>query len=623
MGIKLETNPISNVLFGRVIKSLDAEIQVQTENKKSFSTAKPLHKQALEATTRTASKNSIVEGDVSLKDLRALLRTFPTLTTHQYIFSELYIQALLPFIYGADFKKHELRIKLENCVDELYQFALVCCPRRWGKTLFTAWFTACAMVCLKGIKTTVFSPGKRQSTMFMKLVKQFVNKIIHDTKRNIVINPGENNQEIFSIIVDGVSSMIRVLPANANTSRGVGGDLIICEEAAAMEQDFIEQVVLPVVGPSSTAMVCISTIQMEDEDGLPNWYTRILNLRHPTTGLPIFNVYQFVLACDECIKKKIANKCKCKISELPHWHDEGKQDILDMMYAALNAGGRRMAELLGLSLSKRITAFAVNKIQSLFNEKTNPRTRLGDLQPQPKQFFVSVDPSSGGSTSTAVMVSAVYDGNNMHVVGIESFPSREPADYEPLFLDHLKQLRTYYRLPDADIVIFFENNISAFSRSFRNKVLQFIPNAVCCDKDTLDVGNMQLHNGQFKRRKVTGDTGGLHTDGLVKEAMYHRMKEALNLGSVHFVKEGLSLYGSDDDNTAWNYNLAALKKQFGNFEIRMKVPKPEDLDWNMVKYTYSGKSAGPDDILMATMLNLHWSFMYRANIRGFQEGIPA
>ena len=151
--------------------------------------------------------------------------------------------------------------------------------------------------------------------------------------------------------------------------------------------------------------------------------------------------------------------------------------------------------------------------------------------------------------------------------------------------------------------------------------MQYINNALCCDRNTYDIGNMKLHEGNFKRRKID-DTGGLHTGGLVKEAMYNGMKEALATNSLHFIKNGLSLHGEDDSTSAWNYNLATLKKQFANFQIKMKVPKPDSIDWNHTKYTYSGKDAGPDDIITALMLNMHWSYIYRSNANNFQTYAP-
>jgi hypothetical protein len=616
--MKGSVNPFVSKVFERLIKNVDLQIE-ETAVTTIDDSSLPLWQKALKLDQISAARVVQVSGDVKIRKLRWLLRIFTTLTTHQFTFSELYIQAILPYAYGADFKKREVKIKADNLIDELYQFALVCCPRRWGKTWFTAWFVACVMVCLPGITVTVFSPGKRQTGMFMKLVKGFMDKIIKETGWDIVIYPGENNQETFAINVDGTyKSLLRGLPAKENTTRGVDGNLIICEEAASMRQEFIEQVVLPVVGPSSTAMICISTIQTEDKDGLPNWYTQILNLRHPTTGLPLFNVYQFILACDECVRAKLAHSCKHKISELPSWHDEGKQDILELMYGVLNAGNRRLAELIGLTKSSALKAFSVSHIQLLFNDKKNPRINPNMLDNEPHVIFVTMDPAAGGEASEGALCSAIYEGSNMIIVGLESVPTKVITDYEDVFIKHLLKLREIPKFKNTRIVCFPENNLSALSRSLHARILAEVPDVQICDKTNMDTGNFKLHEATLKRHK-TDDTGGLKTTGLVKEAMYHRMKEALALKSVHFLAEGLSVYSTDKDKDGWKINLEKLRKQLTNFEVKLRVPKVEDRAWADIKYTYSGKSAGPDDLAMATMLNGHWSYVYRINSHNFQQ----
>ena len=619
----LEINPLTRIVFPRLKKNVENQIYDQKSRTVGFDWSKPLWQKAQGVKEVTASRSSRVQGDLYLNNLRKYIRIFPTLTTHQYTFSELYTQALLPYLYGEDFKNHELRIKIENNIEQLYQFALVCCPRRFGKTLFTAWYAACCMIAKPGITVTVFSPGKRPSGMFMKLVKKYVVMLMNTVDREITINKGENNQEIFSIVIDGEeTSLLRVLPANIDTVRGVGGDLIICEEAAAMSKEFIESVVLPVVGVSKTAMICISTIQLEDAAGLPNWYTTLIGLRNQRTGQPLFNVYQFTLACDDCIRAGTVGSCKHKASELPDWHDEVKQSVLKIVYDAFNAGRRQEAELMGFTQSKALNAFAPSHVHHTFNEKFNPRFELRNCSENQWNIFISVDPSAGGDGSRATLVTALYNKTDMHIVGMESIVSTVALDYETYMLQHIGQIRTFLGLPDARIVMFIENNASGFSRSLRNKVMELYDNVQCCDLGTFTVGNMQLHNGTYKRPRKDKDTGGVHTDGLVKEAMYHRLKESLALRTLHFAKQGLTIYGTSKEINGWEVNIKELKKQMLAFQIKMKVPKPEDLAWNKIKYTYDGKSSGPDDLCIGVMLNLHWSWLYRTNSNDFQTNEP-
>ncbi len=58
------------------------------------------------------------------------------------------------------------------------------------------------------------------------------------------------------------------------TLRGVGGNVLYCEEAASMDLAVFYQVIVPLLKVRGTAIICIST-------PLSSWYARARNGRAP------------------------------------------------------------------------------------------------------------------------------------------------------------------------------------------------------------------------------------------------------------------------------------------------------------------------------------------------------
>ena len=72
------------------------------------------------------------------------------------------------------------------------------------------------------------------------------------------------NQEILNLTnFDGSpgASKLSSYPSNAKTLRGVGGDIVIMEEAAFMDTKVFYEVIVPLLEVENTALICISTPQ--------------------------------------------------------------------------------------------------------------------------------------------------------------------------------------------------------------------------------------------------------------------------------------------------------------------------------------------------------------------------
>jgi hypothetical protein len=94
-----------------------------------------------------------------------------------------------------------------------------------------------------------------------------------------------------------------------------------------MNTDVFYQVIIPIFEMTKTALICISTPM----DSF-NFYTALVNLVHPQTGLPIFNTYKLELICSRCKKKRDSTKCMHNLKYIPPWKSQDKLEIVKIIY---------------------------------------------------------------------------------------------------------------------------------------------------------------------------------------------------------------------------------------------------------------------------------------------------
>lgn len=165
---------------------------------------------------RKQDDHFVVQGDKFLTDLRQCLKCFHTRSKHQILFHESFVQANLKNIYAGDFHQNEVRIKQDNLIDQIQEFALICCPRRFGKTTAVAMFIAAYLICCPNAGVVVFSPGKRQSGMLLKLIIEMAEELRDDYGWEY--EEVERNAENFFIRRDGRVRTCKALPAKEEVS---------------------------------------------------------------------------------------------------------------------------------------------------------------------------------------------------------------------------------------------------------------------------------------------------------------------------------------------------------------------------------------------------------------------
>jgi hypothetical protein len=552
----------------------------------------------------------LVPGDQITYDLRAAIRKFPRCTAQQLLFTEVFWASQCPFIYGNDFEVHETRIKQENNTDEFYQYALVCCPRRWGKTYITSIYCACTLLTVPDSKIVLYSPGKRQSQMIMDLVRDHLT-YLRDTHGYLYETVmGKDNQENLHIIVDGNRRSIVGLPAKAETVRGTGGTLIICEEAAVMPLKFISNVVFPVTAVGLASCICISTIQGDSMEGEQNWFTTLLDMCYPD-GRPMFNTFKLYQACKACIDAGQAEKCEHLKDELPWWHKQSKQMLVRDMMEKLGQGESVKRELLGVNTSQVKTIYQSTHVRHLFSLEKNPLVEPYQITEDPALIFVAIDPSGGGPKSNVSLVSMIFYGNQYIILGGESIPAKLSHEALPYINQHIRQLRDLPKMSHATIIVAIENNIGQSCKEIGNSIISMnLPRVKFLYKNARTVDSAELYKGGGVRDGTFGvRTQGRQGSGNVKEDMVFTLRQHLHNHSLKFYRHFNMAYRPENVPDPIKDYKSSLMIQMLAYSRKLKLAEGE---FAMTKYTYSAKhcSVGHDDDCTVCSICLHWFNYY-------------
>ena len=538
-------------------------------------------------------------GDQVLKDLRYALSCFKTRSKSQTLFHEVFTYANFKNIYGDDYKANELRIKLEHDIDKLYEFVLLCVPRRHGKSVATAMFVAAFMYACRttdaaGICTiTLFSPARRQSQDLMKLVKAQI-KVLKSAGLDFE-EGGEDNQERFSIYRDGIKKTCVALPARQATTRGAGGQLAVAEEMAVMPKLFFLEVIAPILRVGSTAFIAISTIRDKD-----NYFTTLSNLLNKD-GTPFFNVFKFFMTCEECRNEGKEDTCKHMAHLLPAWISEAKDASIKYLYEQLNEEKLMHQEINGIASSVSQPAFHEKSLIKLFSSRHYPSVTkdfFGSFEI--KDVFISIDPTGGGEGSDLALCSCIYHNQHTIILGLENIPATFEEDYMPYVIQHLHSIRRLEGFDNVRFVITIENNLGIATGRLFKAIYANIKNFLVITKDGYDLPNV-----------VIARKSGVQQTPKTKEMMYYALKDIINYEQLRFYKPNVTTYVPKgrrgyDHKALFGLLKKMLQRQLTDFCVINK--QPNDPVFQEIKRSYSGKEGGKkDDLCMALQLNNFWA----------------
>lgn len=137
------------------------------------------------------------EGDRRLKALNEALDGYPgwKRSQAQRMFHTAFTNAILPQIYGDEWDVNEERVLREQSLREIQREVMIITPRRYGKTVAVAMWSAAVVATVPGAEIGIFSTGMRASMMLMQLTAKFLrmikgatNRIVEESKLNLTMS---------------------------------------------------------------------------------------------------------------------------------------------------------------------------------------------------------------------------------------------------------------------------------------------------------------------------------------------------------------------------------------------------------------------------------------------------
>ena len=192
-------------------------------------------------------------------------------------FHESFLQSVALHLYKDDPEVDMDKIKSMNEWPNLKQQCLCLTPRRFGKTTAVAMFVACYFLSVEKAQLCIFSTGRRASDAMLDKVHEFVKLIDEAMGTNHDANCKRKGEFLY-YYGEGTNDVRKIssYPSGSDKLRGVGGDLILLEEAAFMPIKMFHEVIVPLLELETTALICISTPQ----DSI-NFYSMMFEMVDP------------------------------------------------------------------------------------------------------------------------------------------------------------------------------------------------------------------------------------------------------------------------------------------------------------------------------------------------------
>jgi hypothetical protein len=176
-----------------------------------------------------------------------------------------------------------------------------------------------------------------------------------------------------------------------STTKGTGGDIIILEEAAYVDQGFFYETVAPLLLIGNTSLIAISTLPSEI-----NFYTRLMRMRDKVTGAPLFTCLKVQLSCRKCIDDGKAHECQHMLHLVPRWQSSDRHIKLKTIME--DRPDLIQSELSGLAFDSCQQIFKGSHLEIMFNQPP-PTPVLNE------SVFVFIDPAAGGPNSDYAILS--------------------------------------------------------------------------------------------------------------------------------------------------------------------------------------------------------------------------
>ena len=540
----------------------------QKEMLNSLVSLKPkTHYETVTNQVKTKQKNY---GDVRLTNIRKLLDNVKGYdrSEMQKQFHESFLQAVALHLYKDDPEVDMDKIMSMNEWPNLKQQCLCLTPRRFGKTTAVAMFVASYFLSVEKAQLCIFSTGKRASDGMLDKVHEFIKLIDEQMGTNYDKTCKRKGEFLFYYGEGNDVRKVASYPSGSDKLRGVGGDLILLEEAAFMPIKMFHEVIVPLLELETTALICISTPQDSN-----NFYSMMFEMVD-AAGDKLFNQIQISMVCEDCKLSAHPEKCTHMKHLLPKWKSGGKQDMVRQIYGDNTEDMLR--ESMGVTTNDSNSLFQDDWLD-LFTKRapyTSPST--------PRVIFIACDPNGGGSSQMAI-VSLYQDSNNFAICGMESHAVKGYGEIRNLLETHVRAIRNIF--PSSWIIFVPESNLG-HEASHMSHMLKDIPKC---------------------RSLMERGEPGVITTHKRKELYSNTAVERFASSGVWYASQFICVNPYGDANARGARVKRMFRKQMGIFS---KIVIPRGSNHSKPKIIYSGKDQGNDDLVLTFMIALYWSIQF-------------
>jgi hypothetical protein len=396
-----------------------------------------------------------------------------------------------------------------------------------------------------------------------------------------------SSQEQLSVSIDGekdspLLSTMRALPGTSAGTRGTTADIVIIEEAGFVDEDTFFDSVAPLISVRNTAVWAISTPPKDTT----NYFLTLFEAK--LDGEPIFRTVTVERICNECRQQGITD-CPHLAHTAPKWLSGKRKQMLKALYS--NCPSRYMREIGGLSIAEDISVFPGTMVDDML-----ARERVKEVRGRDQQIvFISIDPSGGGFSKTAIC-SFYWDlHQNLVICGLDSIDLSDGVQETETrgMIRHLTALRNFPMLRNSYFVLIIEANH--------------------CHKNasTLWLSAHALRRELTKPVYLPPKTGpGQPTSGMPKVGVWTTAanKERMQRHTFHFLQEGRiqihkHLVGGDE-------TLEEFGRQMKNYRRIVKQVGVPGHTTEKVGYSGKGTSGSNDDMAVAFQLGVLFSVLY-------------
>jgi hypothetical protein len=409
--------------------------------------------------------------------------------------------------------------------------------RRFGKTVSQVMFLLACLRNIPNVKILIIANNSRAADEFMTQFKDFAARFFD--MRGF---EKDNEDKLFYRVSPSDVRMLKVYSGlSGNNLRGIGGDIVVFEEAGYFAAATFRTILPPLIAVAQTALIMISTLSTDHD----NPFNLLMK-----SG--IIDTFAFMMICDKCLEKGIKKECVHEADRRPGWHDEAKQLLVKTLMGSEDTYNR---EALGIQdgydeSEKKV--FPPHLVQRFIGA---PRVPLHKMV---YWILVVIDPVAGSYRSESRMsdfaiITMAYP--QKIILGMEAFDASVTEDYEPILIEHLKRVRQLPFCDRATLVIDAETG-TGFAAGDIQKIV------------STNFGNCYMMNHTKDGRKP----GTLTTEAVKHDAarisleMLHRDEFSIYEKLVTHSKEedilklfGSQLYAYERTIRAGHYHYSAKK----------------------------------------------------------------